>query len=295
MKILNYGSLNIDLVYDVPHIVRPGETITSHSFSRFPGGKGLNQSSALAKAGAEVYHAGSIGADGRFLKELLDGFGVKTEFIRETEAPTGNAVIQVDENGQNSIFLFPGANRENDPSEITEVLKAFEAGDFLLLQNEVNDDAFIMEEACARGMKIVLNPSPMDDDILKLPLEKVSYFLLNEIEGAALTGETEPEKIIKVMREKYPQAAVVLTLGGDGSMYADADETVVQDIFPCEVVDTTAAGDTFTGYFLAGIMEGRTPAGCMKRAAMASSIAVSRKGAAVSVPEKEEVDLALEA
>ena len=293
MKILNFGSLNIDLVYDVPHIVKPGETISSTSFSRFPGGKGLNQSAGLAKAGAEVYHAGNIGADGQFLKDLLADCGADVSRVNVPDMPTGNAVIQVDENGQNSIFLFAGANRANTEETIEKALCGFEAGDLLLLQNEINGNAEIMEKAYARGMKIVLNPSPMDEKILALPLEKVWCFVMNEIEGAALSGETEPEKIIAAMRKKYPESVFVLTLGENGSIYADQEKSFFQGIYPCDVVDTTAAGDTFTGYLLAGLMDGKSPEESMKRAAMASSIAVSRKGAAVSIPEKEEVDLAL--
>ncbi|MBQ6679487.1 MAG: ribokinase [Lachnospiraceae bacterium] len=292
-KVLNYGSLNIDLVYTVPHIVRPGETLTSLNYARFPGGKGLNQSIALKRAGAETCHAGSIGEDGRFLAELLQADGVDVSRVAVLDAPTGHALIQVEEGGQNCIVLFPGTNRMNAAQAPDALLNGFGAGDFLLLQNEVDGNAAVMEEAKKRGMKIALNPSPMDEDALRLPLSLVDLFLVNEVEGADLTGEEAPEKILDAMAEKYPDAAVVLTLGSRGSMYADGKVRLSQPIFPCEVVDTTAAGDTFTGYVLNGLLAGEAPEVFMRRATMASSIAVSRAGAAPSIPYRKEVEEAL--
>ena len=292
-KILNYGSLNIDLVYTVPHIVQPGETLTSLAYQRFPGGKGLNQSIALARAGASVFHAGAIGEDGLFLKELLAANGADVSRIAVLPAPTGRALIQVEESGQNCIVLFPGTNRMNKERGPEEILEGFSEGDWLLLQNEVDGNAAVMEEAKKRGMKIALNPSPMDGDILQLPLSLVDLFFVNEVEGEQLTGEAEPEKILEKMKALFPEAAVVLTLGSRGSMYQDRDTFISQPIFPCKVVDTTAAGDTFTGYVLSGIIHDDAPEILMRRATMASSIAVSRAGAAPSIPYLEEVENAL--
>lgn len=163
MKILNFGSLNIDYTYSVDHIVHPGETITSGSLEVFPGGKGLNQSIALARAGADVYHAGLIGEDGIFLRDLCRESGVKTGYIRETETRTGNAIIQVSEKGENCIILYPGANREQTEEYIDEVLKGFGEGDVLLLQNEINLLDYLISKGAEKGMKIVLNPSPFDE------------------------------------------------------------------------------------------------------------------------------------
>ena len=181
MKILNFGSLNLDLVYQIPHFVRAGETLSTTSFTRNVGGKGLNQSVALAKAGAEVYHAGLIGEDGGMLKDFLDANGVDTRFVRTIDSPSGHAVIQVEPAGNNCIFLYGGANQCVTDDFIQEVVSAFGPGDFLVLQNEINAIDRIITAAAAKGMQVVLNPSPIADNLKTLPLEKISWFILNEI------------------------------------------------------------------------------------------------------------------
>lgn len=290
MKILNFGSLNIDYTYRVGHIVRPGETITSQKLDVFPGGKGLNQSIALAKAGAEVYHAGMIGPDGTFLKEICKEAGVDISLIRETKMRTGNAIIQVSEQGQNSILLFAGANRTNTKEYIENVLKCFDEGDIILLQNEINMIDVLIEKAKEKRMKVVLNPSPFDECVSRCDLTKVDLFFLNEIEGEQITGEKNYSAILTKMKKLFPGAGVVLTVGDKGAYFSCGEETIYQDAFPAKAIDTTAAGDTFTGFFLAAVMEGKTNAEALERAAKAASIAVSRTGASVSIPVKEEVD-----
>ncbi len=289
MKVLNFGSLNVDYVYQVDHMVQPGETQASSGMEIFLGGKGFNQSVALAQAGAEVFHAGLIGSDGQAFLGACGEYGIHTEYIRTIEGRSGHTIIQVDKSGQNCILLYGGSNRALTKEFIDEVLQNFDAGDFLLLQNEVNLLDYIMDRAWERGMKIVLNPSPFDDGLKPCDFSKVYCFLLNEIEGMQLTGETDLKKIPDRILEKYPDAKVVLTLGGEGSVYADQNTTVRQDIFKVDVVDTTAAGDTFTGYFIAGLMEGRPVEEILRIAAKASAIAVSRKGASPSIPSREEV------
>lgn len=290
MKILNFGSLNIDYTYRVPHIVVPGETLTSKSLEVYPGGKGLNQSIALARAGAEVYHAGMIGADGRFLKQLCEESGVDVRYIREMETRTGNAIIQVSDEGQNCILLYAGANRENTKEYVDQVLEGFDAGDVLLLQNEINLVDYLMEAAKQKQMTVVLNPSPFDDYMKGCPLEKVDIFLMNEVEGNQITGKVEPNEILQDMHFRYPQAKVVLTLGEKGAIYSDGKVSFCQSAIQTKAVDTTAAGDTFTGYYLAAVLDGQTPKEALLRAARASAIAVSRAGASISIPNKQEVD-----
>ena len=293
MKILNFGSLNLDLVYQMPHFVRAGETLSSTSFRRGVGGKGLNQSVALARAGAQVYHAGLVGEDGEMLRSFLRDSGVDVRFVRTVDQPSGHAVIQVEPAGNNCIFLYGGANRCVTEEFIRETLEFFGPGDFLMLQNEINAIDRIIELAAQRGMQVVLNPSPIAENLKGLPLDKVSWFILNEIEGAELSGETEPEKILDALTRLYPRARIVLTLGGDGSVYAGPDGRIRQSAYAVQAVDTTAAGDTFTGVFFAAIADG-VPAGkALKRASKASSISVTRPGAAASIPALAEVLAAL--
>nr|WP_295302500.1 ribokinase [uncultured Blautia sp.] len=289
MKVLNFGSLNIDYVYQVESILIPGETQASRDRQIFCGGKGLNQSIALAKAGISVYHAGLIGDGGELLLETCRENGVNTEFIRSISGSCGHTVIQVDKDGQNCILLFGGANRSITREFADEVLAHFDSGDIILLQNEINELDYIIDRAYAKGMMIILNPSPYDDNLKVCDMSKVSLFLVNEIEGYQITGEKEPDKILAAVREQYPSAKIVLTLGADGAVYQDETGIYHQDIFKVKVVDTTAAGDTFTGYFIASIIECMSVKEGLEMAAKASAIAVSRPGATASIPLRQEV------
>ncbi len=289
MRILCFGSLNMDHVYQVSHIARPGETIHSHGYAKHLGGKGLNQSVALARAGARVCHAGCIGPDGEGMRDWLLQNGVDTRFVRRVDVPSGQAIIQVDRAGNNCIVLFSGANACLDRDWIDEVYGAQAAGDWVLLQNEVNELAYLIESAHRRGLRIALNPSPISDGLRAAPLDLVDLFLLNEIEGEALSGQTVPARMIDALRTRYPGAAFVLTLGEKGAMYADKNARLQVDAVPVEAVDTTAAGDTFTGYFLAAWMQAAPPEEALRRAARAAAIAVSRVGASPSIPHMDEL------
>ena len=227
MKVLNFGSLNIDYTYQVDHFVRAGETMSSESLQVFSGGKGLNQSIALSKAGADVWHAGAVGAgDGDFLIEQMKKAGVHTELIEHLDGQTGHAIIQKDPAGQNCILLYGGANQRITREMVDRVLTQFEADDFLILQNEISEIGYIMEKAHEKGMKIVLNPSPMNAKILSYPLEYVDYFLLNEVEASDICGieaTKDPQALMNGLVKRFPEAKIVLTLGGDGSVYRDGD------------------------------------------------------------------------
>ena len=289
MKVLNFGSLNLDYVYQVESILIPGETQASKSRQIFCGGKGLNQSIALAKAGIPVYHAGLIGEGGEPLLEVCKENGVNTEFIRKIPGPCGHTVIQVDRNGQNCILLFGGSNRSMTKEFVDSVLDSFDEGDIILLQNEINELDYIIDRAYEKKMMIILNPSPFDSALEKCDLSKISLFLMNEIEGFQITGEKEPDRILAKVKELYPKAKVVLTLGGDGSVYQDETGIYRQGIFKVKTVDTTAAGDTFTGYFISSVIDGMPVQDGLKLAAKASAIAVSRPGATASIPVRSEV------
>ena len=295
MKVLNIGSMNLDHVYTVDHIVEPGETQSSTQLQLFLGGKGMNQSVALAKAGVEVYQGGMIGADGGVFLDACREYGIHADYIRTVDARTGHAIIQIDKNAQNCILLYGGANQALTEAYVDEVISQFDSGDILLLQNEVNLLPYIVDRGYAQGMKIVLNPSPFDDKLKAVDMTKISLFLLNEIEGYQLTSCREPDAIIDSIRERFPHAAVVLTLGSDGAVYADQSCKHFQPIFPVKAVDTTAAGDTFTGYFIAGLAQGMEIPDILRMSAKASSIAVSRAGAVPSIPYRDEVIASLEA
>ena len=295
MKVLNFGSLNIDYVYSLDHFVQKGETISSDALHIFPGGKGLNQSVALGRAGVSVSHAGAVGKDGDFLLELLKESCVDTKYIQVLEGvQTGTAIIQNDKSGDNCIILYSGANHQITKEQIANTISDFEKGDFLVLQNEINGMDSIVRVAEEKGLKIVLNPSPMNEKILELPLQYVDYFVLNEVEAAQILGldnisEKDGEKFVRELHDAYPRAKIVLTLGAEGSIYFDGEKLYRQRAYKTEVVDTTAAGDTFSGFFIAGILRGDTLEQAMDTAARAAGIAISRPGAAPSIPKIEEV------
>ena len=289
MKILNYGSLNIDVVFQVESIVRPGETIASSAVARHPGGKGLNQNIALARAGAVTYHGGLIGNDGLWLRELLEDNGVDCRHLHTVDTPTGSAFIQVERGGQNSIVLFGGANQKNSPELCDSALSELSAGDMLLIQNEVNCMDYLIRAAHEKAVSIVLNPSPMNEIITSCDLSLVDWFILNETEGLSIAGCSCIEDILPRLHELFPNAGIVLTLGEDGSEALYKGRRYRQAAFKTKAVDTTAAGDTFTGYFLACISQGREVDEALLTASKAAAISVSREGAASSIPRLDEV------
>ena len=291
MKILSFGSLNLDKVYSVDHFVRAGETMSSAKLEEFCGGKGLNQSVAIARAGGEVYHAGCVGAaDGGMLLDMLSSSGVDISLVQQLSCPSGHAIIQVNGDGQNCILLYGGANQQVTETQIDDTLARFDAGDILVLQNEISNLSYLIEAAGKKGMTIVLNPSPMTDSILSMPLQYVSYFLLNEVEARDLCGEEAaddvyPEKLLA----RFPGSRIVLTLGDRGCIYRDVAQQVSYPACRVQAVDTTAAGDTFTGFFVAAIAAGLEVETALEQATKAAAISVGRKGAAPSIPTREEM------
>jgi ribokinase len=284
MRVINFGSVNIDHVYEVDHFVRPGETLSSESYRVFAGGKGFNQSIALARAGARVAHVGKIGQDGEWLLEKLSADGVDTAFLRTADQPTGHAVIQVNRAGENAIVLFPGANHCLEMEQIDEMLATCAVDDWLLIQNETNAVAEIIERGARRGLHVVFNPAPMTADVLNFPLDRVALFIMNETEAHTLTNESEPDQVCRAMKRKFPQSATVLTRGGDGALYVDAHSVLHQPAKNVTAIDSTAAGDTFIGFFLADYLQQRDPRRALAIACHAAAICVTRRGAADSIP-----------
>ncbi len=294
MRVLNIGSLNIDDVFSVERFVRPGETIACGSYARHAGGKGNNQSIALARAGAEACHAGKVGADGRFLVDGLRAAGVDASRVIEAGAPTGRAIIQVDSAGQNCIILLGGANHDLSRADIDGFLEGWGEGDALLLQNETSETGYALAEGSRRGLTIFFNPSPAKENLARLPLFEVDYLLLNEVEGAALAGEgasaAEPDSILKALRSRFPATNLVLTLGAEGARYSGADGVALAlAAWEVEAVDTTAAGDTFTGFFIAALARGEGVEVALGEAIRAAAICVTRPGAAESIPTRAEL------
>lgn len=280
--VVNLGSLNTDHVYRVPSIVAPGQTLASSSYTRHAGGKGLNQSVALARAGANVRHVGAVGPDGRWLIEVLADAGVDTAGVAVLpDEPTGHALIQVDHAGENAIVLHGGANRQiafdadtHFPAGVTDA--------WLLTQNETNGVAEAIASAKAAGASVAFNPAPMDDAVHSYPLDAVDLLIVNQTEAEALGDATR--------RTLDSGGAVITTLGPKGARYEQGGESIAVPAAPAEPADTTAAGDTFVGYYLASALSGMDAEASLRRAARAAALCVARAGAVPSIPMAAQVD-----
>lgn len=294
MKILNFGSCNIDYVYRLHHIAAPGETQKSDDLQTFAGGKGLNQSVAIAKAGGRVCHAGCIGTDGDMLLHTLQENAVDTALLQRMPQKNGHAMIQVSETGENAIIVYPGTNAMIREDYVDAVLSHFSKGDILVLQNEINCLSYILSCAHQRGMTVILNPSPIQDALRSLDFHKISYMVLNEIEAVALFGGDDAQSSAAIAAEQYPNLRIVLTLGENGSVYREGSVVWHQNAFRVKAVDTTAAGDTFMGYFVARLAKGQPIPEILRLASAAAAMAVSKEGAAPSIPYLHDVECAVD-
>lgn len=294
MKFLVFGSLNIDRVYSLSHLPEKGETLSCNKYEIHVGGKGLNQAVSLSKAGADVYMAGCVGKDGGFLTDFLNINRINTDYVKKSDGFTGHAVIEVDRDGQNQMVLFRGANYEITRADCDIIFDKFNKGDLILLQYEISEVEYIISKAYEKGMIIALNPSPYVEEIDSLPFKKISYLILNESEGMSITKETDIESVVNKLLEKMHGGAVILTLGADGAIFADSKNYIKVPAFNVTAVDTTGAGDTFTGYFLNSYLSGSDAETALKTASAASAIVVGKSGAAETIPEFIEVKQFLE-
>ena len=289
-EILCYGSLNIDYVYQVKKIFRPGETIESQSLQTFPGGKGANQSVAAARAGGRVHHAGSIGKDGEWMLDKLRNEGINVSNVVISKAVTGHAVIQVDHEGENAICLFGGANQTITRSDIDKTIKQFKAGSTLMVQNETSELAYMLQTAARHNMFICLNPSPISESLLTLDLKDVGLLVVNEIEASTLAPNSSDQ--LRTLRDRCPRAIIVKTKGAFGgeAMVPDANDPIVYQSRKVKAVDTTAAGDTFLGYLVAGLSQSEPLESTLHKAARAAEHCVTLKGAQSSIPFHEQIN-----
>lgn len=289
MKVLCFGSANLDHVYKVDHFTVPGETQGCLEYNIKCGGKGVNQAIAMALAGNDTYFAGIIGSDGGLLKDALVDKGVHIDYMKISNKPTGHAIIEVDQSGQNHILLYGGTNKEIDFEYIDEVLSHFSKGDIVVLQNEINNVPYIIERCYEKEMKIFFNAAPYDIAVKNYPIEKVTWLVVNETEGATLSNEEDSEKIIQTLKQKYPYTYILFTMGKEGSRVLTDKEDIKVEALKVNAVDTTGAGDTYIGYFVRGIVEEMPLLETAQMATKASAIAVTRFGAVDSIPNYEEV------
>jgi len=270
--------------YSVNDFVRPGETISSNRYDIKIGGKGLNQSVGISKAGSKVYHAGIINKEDTFIIDKLKSWKINCDNILLSDNPTGHAIIQVNKKGENSIIIHGGANHDFNLKSIKSILSKFETGDVLLLQNEINNIDEIIDRAHYKKMKIIFNPAPFNNDILKYDLNKINTLILNQSEGEGLSNEKIPDKILKVLNNNFKNTEIILTLGEKGSLYSYKDELIKIRAHDVKTVDTTGAGDTFIGYYVAGFASKMNKKDNLNRASEAAALTTIKLGGAESIP-----------
>jgi len=295
--IIVIGSLNMDLVVKSDRFPAPGETLHGLDFRMIPGGKGANQAAAIGKLGGSVAMLGRVGVDafGLQLRHNLAAMGVGVDSIfQDEDAPTGTATIIVEGNGENRIIVVPGANARVSPADIDTSLELIRSARAVVLQFEIPLPTveYAIRQAAEAGAAVILNPSPaypIPDSLLA----QVDYLILNEIEIAMLSGQPitdllTAETAARILHSKGV-GAVILTLGAQGALFLEGDTTIHVPTHPVQVVDTTAAGDTFTGAFALSLVKGANPAEAVRYAVAAGTLAVTRFGAQTSIPSAEEV------
>ena len=290
MAIINFGSINIDHVYQVDHFVQPGETLASTHYQQLLGGKGANQSIALAQAGADVCHVGSIHENDAAFKQALIKKGVDCRGVKCSETPSGHAIIQVTPSGENAIVLFGGANQTITAKTVMQALDGTKPSDWVLTQNETSSIDQVLRQAKEKQLKVAFNPAPMSESVKSLPLECIDLLIVNETEAAALTEKDSLDDIVAVFKEQWSECEVIITLGKAGVMMLKNNDCIKVDAFLVDAVDTTAAGDTLIGYFLSAYSNHADAKRALIRGCAASAIAVTREGAAQSIPTQKEVD-----
>jgi ribokinase len=292
MKVLSFGSINIDYVYHLDEFVKKGETLPCKRFERYLGGKGANQSIAIAIAGVkEVYHAGKIGKADAWLADDIKGYGVNTSMIKMEDGPSGHAIIQMNQHGENCIVTFGGANQTMTEEYIRDTFSRFKRGDFMLIQNELNLTEKIIEEGHKRGFKIFINASPVDKKMADYPLDLIDYVIANEVEAEALADGKTGDDVLDIVRPKFPNAVIIVTLGADGAICSDTDGKRYKIPAPkVKVVATTSAGDTFAGYLVSSLYKGKSVEESLRLACKAAALCVTREGTTNSIPRADEVD-----
>jgi len=283
--IYNLGSINADHVYRLARLPAPGETLAARTYSVGLGGKGANQSVAIARAGGLVRHIGAIGPDGRWMADRLAAAGAECAFVAEVDLASGHAIINVDDAGENAIVIYPGANRALDVDHVKQALGQAGAGDTLILQNET---ACQVEAACfarEQGLFTVYSAAPFEAEAVRAVLPYLSLLIVNEVEAAQLCSE------LSVTLVDLPVENVLVTLGAKGAVWYNTarDHEIRVAGFPVKAVDTTGAGDTYAGYLVAGLSEGLAVREAMRLAGAAAAVKVTRPGAADVIPTRAEV------
>ncbi len=288
MTVWCFGSINIDHVYALGHLPAPGETLAAGSYRLELGGKGANQAVACARAGGDLRLLGAVGTDGRAALDRLAELGVGCDMVQQVDGATGHAIILVDAAGENSIIIHPGANHAMDADTVLAALKGAGISDILLMQNETAHQALVAEAAMGLGMEVVYSAAPFDIDAVQAVLPFVNMLVMNAVEAEQM------QAALGVGLDELPVETLVVTRGADGaSWHSRGMQDIHVPAHKGKVVDTTGAGDCFTGALAAALDAGDYPEEAMRFAAAAASLQVTRPGAAGAMPTRAEIEAAL--
>ena len=286
MAVWNLGSINIDRFYSLPHLPAPGETLAASAYSEGLGGKGANMSVAISRAGARACHIGAVGSDGLWARDRLMEYGVDTRHIAQMPGATGHANINVDAAGENQIVLFPGANAEISESQLAQALSEATTQDMFLTQNETNAQRTGAEMAKRLGLRVAYAAAPFSAEAVSNMLDLADLLFLTAVEAEQLTQATGQAP------DDLPVAHVIVTRGGDGADWYDNASKARHAVaaYPADVVDTTGAGDTFTGFALAGLDRGMGMAQALDLGSRAGALMVARHGTADVIPDLKDIE-----
>lgn len=290
MQVFNFGSINIDHIYRVPHLVAPGETLASTSLTTVLGGKGANQSVALARAGCNVSHIGKLGDTDDWALTQLSDAGVDVSFVERAAQPSGHAIIQVDDTAENSIILHGGTNQSISADQLNTALSDAQPGDWLLMQNECNATDIAFQTAVDKGLHIAFNPAPMTPQVLQLPIHQCAVLIVNETEARMLGDDNNLNTALDKLAQQCPDTKIVLTLGAKGAQLRHGETSRSVAAYAVNAVDTTGAGDTFVGYYLASLTTGHDDQSAAQRACAAAALSVQQQGATPSIPTIAQLD-----
>ncbi len=285
MTIYNLGSINSDYFYHLPNLPLAGETLAAHKYQCGMGGKGANMSVAASRGAARVMHIGSVGKDGLWAKNRLLEYGVDTRHIT-SGSTTGHALIMVDPSGENSIVIHPGANREITKEQIGSALSEASSGDLMLMQNETNQQAYAAKTAKDLGLKVIYAAAPFEAKSVADVLPYMDILVLNEIEAEQLEASSGQD-----LQNLGPDH-IFVTLGSRGCKHFDKSQNKITyfDAISIKAVDTTGAGDTFTGYLVAGLDRGLNVEQSILLATRAAALMVTRHGTSDVIPDLKDIE-----
>lgn len=286
--IYNLGSINADHIYRVPHLPAPGETLAATGLTRELGGKGANQSVAAARAGSQIAHIGTVGEDGAWAVQALEGYGVGTDHIATDSAPTGHAIINVDPGGENAIVIYPGANRKQSLTRLKTALAHAAAADTLLLQNETNLQVEAAQLAKSLGLRVIYSAAPFSEAAATAMLPFADILVMNAVEAEQLATALA----MPLTRLHVP--VLIVTRGGEGADWIAEGATIHIPSLPVTPVDTTGAGDCFIGYVAAGLDQGLGAEQAMRLGTAAAALQIQRPGTAGAIPSRTDVNAILE-